>query len=439
MNSQIEQHCLMNIVDRPATVMVRGRGSHLWDESGRKYLDFVQGWAVNSLGHAPREVVDALGRQAEMLLTPSPAYHNAPQLELAHRLCGASGLDRATFCSSGAEAIETAIKICRKWGRLHRSGAYEIISTHNAFHGRSLAAMAASGKPGWADLFPPYPRGFHKVEFGNVSKMADAISASTVALLVEPVQGEAGAIEPETGYLRGLRDLADRHELLLVFDEVQTGIGRTGSLFAYEQAGVLPDVVTLGKGLGAGVPLSAVLVNARADVLSPGDHGGTFNGNPLMAAVGCAVLDVVLRPEFLVRVRLRAEQLRAGLERIAHKYAGKVRGRGLLLALELSQPAAEPVRDHCYTCGLLVNAARPNVLRFMPQLRVEAEEIDAMLEILDASLSSVLAPERGDVSPRRSELPHPENKPSTERDRDLAIGSRGSAISGGFRIPTPDG
>jgi acetylornithine/N-succinyldiaminopimelate aminotransferase len=395
MNSQIEQDFLMNIVDRPSTVMVRGQGSKLWDASGRVYLDFVQGWAVNSLGHAPREVAAALGRQAKLLLTPSPAYHNAPQLELARRLCQTSNLARATFCCSGAEATETAIKICRKWGRLHKSGAYEIISTEDSFHGRTLAAMAASGKPGWDQLFPPTPPGFRKVEFGNLSSMAAAISPSTVAMLVEPVQGEAGAVDPGDGYLRRLRQLADERDLLLVFDEVQTGMGRTGSLFAYEQAGVLPDVVTLGKGLGAGVPLSAVLVGGRADVLSPGDHGGTFNGNPLMAAVGCAVLDVVLQPQFLDRVRRSGSELRAGLEQIARQRGGRVRGKGLLLALVLESAVAEQVRDACFSHGLLVNAARPNVLRFMPQLRVTADEISAMLELLDRSLAAVLRPRRG--------------------------------------------
>jgi acetylornithine/N-succinyldiaminopimelate aminotransferase len=389
MNSQIEQHHLMNVVERPSAVMVRGQGSYLWDGAGNRYLDFVQGWAVNALGHAPREVADALARQAELLLTPSPAYHNAPQLELARRLCELSGLERATFCSSGAEANETAIKICRKWGRLHRSGAYEIISTQNAFHGRTLAAMAASGKPGWNELFPPYPPGFSKVEFGNLDAMAQAIKPSSVAILVEPVQGEAGAVAPERDYLRGIRDLADEHGLLLVFDEVQTGIGRTGSMFAFEQAGVLPDVVTLGKGLGSGVPLSAVLVNARADVIRPGDHGGTFNGNPLMAAVGCAVLDVVLQPGFLERVNLRAAELRTGLERVAHERGGHVRGQGLLLALVLDSEIAVRVRDECFALGLLVNAARPNVLRFMPQLRVSSAEISAMLPVLDSGIGNV--------------------------------------------------
>lgn len=389
MNNEIEHKFLMDVTERPTAVMVRGEGSYLWDETGRKYLDFVQGWAVNALGHAPREVADALSAQAHQLLTPSPAYHNRPQLELARRLCALSGLARATFCSSGAEATETAIKICRKWGRLHRQGAYEIISATNSFHGRTLTAMAASGKPGWDDLFPPRAPGFKKVVYGALDAVEEAITVNTVAILVEPIQGEAGAVAPPDDYLPGLRALADQHNLLLVLDEVQTGMGRTGSIFAFQQAGVLPDVVTLGKGLGAGVPVSAVLVNQRANVICPGDHGGTFCGNPLMMAVGCAVLDVVQQPSFLETVRARSHFMQTGLERLARKYGGTVRGKGLLLALTFEQPIAERIRDDCFARGFLVNAARPNVLRFMPQLRVSEDEISALLQALDHSLASV--------------------------------------------------
>lgn len=389
MENQIEQHCLMNVVERPPLVMVRGEGSFLWDSSGRKYLDFVQGWAVNALGHAPPEIHKALTEQAGKLLTPSPAYHNAPQLELARKLCEATGLARATFCSSGAEATETAIKICRKWGRVHRSGAYEIITTKNSFHGRTLAAMAASGKPGWEELFPPQISGFRKVEFGQLAAIEKAISPTTVAVLVEPIQGEAGAVAPEDDYLPGLRRLADEHGLLLVLDEVQTGMGRTGSLFAYQQSLVLPDVITIGKGLGAGVPISAVVVNERADVIRPGDHGGTFCGNPLMAAVGCAVLDVVCQAEFLRTVNARAQLLREGLQSLAESYGGRVRGKGLLLGLVLNRDIAERVRDDCLKRGLLVNAARPNVLRFMPQLRVTDQEICTALDLLRESFDAL--------------------------------------------------
>jgi acetylornithine/N-succinyldiaminopimelate aminotransferase len=380
----------MPYVKRPAIVMVKGQGSVLWDENGKRYLDFLQGWAVNALGHAPVVVRDALTQQATQLLTASPAYHNRQELELSRRLCQISGLIHATFCSSGAEALETAIKLCRKWGQTHHRGAYEILSTNDAFHGRTLAAMSLSGKPGWDELFPPNVPGFRKVPYGDLDAMQNAITEHTVAICVEPVQGEAGAVVPPEGYLQGLRMLADEHQLLLVFDEVQTGMCRTGTWFAFQQALVLPDVVTLGKGLGAGVPLSAVLVNDRANLFTLGDHGGTFNGNPLMAAVGNAVLDVMMAEGFLDTVNHRAQRLRQGLETLAYRYGGFVRGQGLLLALVLEQPVAEAVRDRCLELGLLVNAARPNVLRFMPELHVPETAIAEMLSLLEQSLRDEL-------------------------------------------------
>lgn len=394
MNTPEDPRHLMPYVVRPQLVMARGKGSELWDESGKRYLDFVQGWAVNALGHAPDAVLGALQQQASTLLTASPAYHNRQELKLARRLCTLSGLAHATFCSSGAEALETAIKLCRKFGQLHKQGGFEILSTDNAFHGRTMAAMALSGKPGWEELFPPNPTGFRKVPYGDLDAMRSAISDQTVAICVEPVQGEAGALAPKEDYLPGLRKLADQQDLLLVFDEVQTGMGRTGTWFAYQQAAVLPDVVTLGKGLGAGVPLSAVLVSERANLFSVGDHGGTFNGNPLMAAVGNAVLDVMAAEGFLDTVKARAEQLRKGLESLAERYGGSVRGQGLLLAWVLEEPIAETIRDRCLDLGLLVNAARPNVLRFMPELRVPECAIAEMLWLLARGLDDSGSPLR---------------------------------------------
>jgi acetylornithine/N-succinyldiaminopimelate aminotransferase len=300
-------------------------------------------------------------------------------------------MKHATFCSSGAEALECAVKISRKWGQFNKSGAFDILSTHNAFHGRTLAAMSLSGKPGWDALFPPNVPGFRKVPYGDVNAIAQSIDENTVAICVEPVQGEAGAVAPPSDYLKSLRELADEHRLLLIFDEVQTGMGRTGTWFAFQQAGILPDVVTLGKGLGAGVPLSAVLVNERANVFSPGDHGGTFNGNPLMTAVGNAVLDAMEAPHFFDTVQARSEKLRRGLEKLADKYGGFVRGQGLLLAFVLENPVAESLRDRCLAHGLLVNAARPDVLRFMPELHVPEVAIAEMLSILERCIVEQLA------------------------------------------------
>ena len=389
MQPEFESH-LMPIVKRPAPVMVRGAGSYLWDEGGARYLDFIQGWAVNALGHAPPEVVTALGAQAAKLLTPSPALHNAPQLALARRLVELSGLHQACFVSSGAEAVEVAIKLARKWGRLHRGGAYEIVTTLGAFHGRTLAAMAASGKPGWDALFPPALPGFTKVAFGDVDAMRAAITDRTAALLVEPIQGEGGVVVPPAGYLGALRELADERGVLLMLDEIQTGMGRTGHVFAHQADGIRPDVMTLGKGLGGGVPIAATLASERASVFEPGDQGGTYAGNPLTAATALAVVDVICEPEFLRTVRQRGAELARGLARLSERHGGaQVRGRGLLWALRLDAPVAEQVRDACLASGLLVNAAQSDVLRFMPSLRVSSEEIAQMLAQLDDALSRV--------------------------------------------------
>ena len=380
---------LMPITRRPDLVMVEGEGSFVWDDSGRRYLDFVQGWAVNALGHCAPEVQAALRGQAAKLMTASPAYDNPNELALGRRLVDLTGLAQVHFASSGAEANEVALKVARKWGRVERAGAFEIVTTYDAFHGRTLAAMAASGKAGWDELFPPNLPGFRKVRHGDIHAMRAAIDERVAAIMVEPIQGEAGVVIGPDGYLQALRELANERGVLLIFDEIQTGIGRTGTLFAFESEHARPDVLTLGKGLGSGVPLSAALVSGRAACLGLGDQGGTYHGNPLMTAVGLAVLDTVSQPEFLANVRLRGEELGSGLAELARGSGGRVRGRGLLWALELSSPVAELVRDACLERGLLVNAARPTVLRFMPSLRVTSAEIASMLTVLASALHSV--------------------------------------------------
>jgi acetylornithine/N-succinyldiaminopimelate aminotransferase len=375
---------LMPIAHRPALVMERGQGSFLWDEQGRRYLDLLQGWAVNSLGHAPRELTEVITQQAAQLLTPSPALHNRPQLDLARQLCLLSGMQQAHFATTGAEANEAALKLARKWGRLHRRGAYEIITTHDSFHGRSLALMAASGKPGWDSLFPPHVPGFVKVPFGDVAAMRAEIRASTVAILVEPIQGEGGVVVPPAGYLRAL---------LLILDEVQTGMGRTGTLFAFEQEGIKPDVLTLGKGLGAGIPLSAVLANGRATCFEPGDQGGTFNGNPLSAAVALQVLAIVSQPPFLKEVVRIGARFRAGLEALADEFGGTIRGRGLLLAWVLEREIGPAFVERARQLGLLINAARPHILRFMPSLRLATQEAELALRLLRQTAEEVVREE----------------------------------------------
>jgi acetylornithine/N-succinyldiaminopimelate aminotransferase len=383
-----EEACLMRVAARPARIMVRGRGSYIWDHTGARYLDFVQGWAVNSLGHSPPELVAALSEQASTLITASPAFHNAPQLQFAGQLVRAAGMAQVHFANSGAEANEAALKLARKWGRLQRGGAYEVITTDNSFHGRTLAMMAASGKPGWDQLFPPKMPGFVKVPFGDAAAVRARIRAETVAVMVEPIQGEAGVVVPPDGYLSELRALCDAHDLLLICDEVQTGIGRTGTLFASQRESVKPDILTLGKGLGGGVPISAVLANERASCFVPGDQGGTYNGNPLMIAAARAVFAVVSEPAFLARVRAAGAYLQERLSATCREHGLGLRGRGLVWALVLPDARAEHVVEACFSSGLLINAPRPNLLRLMPSLRVSDAEIEELVAILQCALRS---------------------------------------------------
>jgi len=368
---------------RPPLVMARGEGSYIWDETGRRYLDFLQGWAVNALGHGAAEVQAALAEQSSLLVTPSPAFHNRPAIELVRLLVRLTGAAQVALHSTGAEANEVAIKLCRKWGRRYKRGAHGIVSTTDAFHGRTLASMAASGKPGWEELFPPYPPGFVKVPFGDLAAVQRAIDASTVALFVEPVQGEAGVVVPRAGYLRGLRELADRHDLLLVLDEVQTGVGRTGRFLAQEHEQVHADITTLGKGLGAGLPVSAVLANERAACFDIGDNGSTHGGNPLMAYVALAVCRVIAEPAFLAGVRERGDELARVLASCALSWGAHARGLGLLAALVFDAPVADRLVELSRDEGLLCNAARPNIVRFMPQLRVAKAEIHEMAARLE--------------------------------------------------------
>ena len=322
---------LMWITDRPATVFVRGEGSWLFEASGRRTLDFIQGWAVNTLGHCPSEMQQALARQSAMLINPSPAYFNAPAIELVNRLCALSGLDRVFFANSGAEANEGAVKLARKWGSLHRQGAFEIITFDGAFHGRSLAMMAASGKPQWAKLFEPKVPGFPKAALNDIASVERLITARTVAVMVEPIQGESGVVIATDDFLRQLRALTVARGLLLIFDEVQTGIGRTGKMFGFEHAGVRPDIMTLAKGLGGGVPLAALLATKAVSCFTAGDQGGTFNGNSLMTAVGNAVVRRAAEPVFLSNVVERGRQLLAGLRVLAERYQVNIprQSRGL--------------------------------------------------------------------------------------------------------------
>ncbi len=386
-----ETGALMEVAARPPLVFVEGKGSWLVDHAGRRYLDFVQGWAVNSLGHCPPEITAALATQAQRLISPSPAFFNDTALALAQRLAELSGLSRVFLASSGAEANEGAIKLARKWGSLHKAGAFEIITFADGFHGRTLATMSASGKAGWDQLFEPKVPGFPKARLNDLDSVRALIGPQTVAVMLEPIQGEAGVVPATAEFLRALRALCDERGLLLILDEVQTGVGRTGKLFAFEQADVVPDIMTLGKGLGGGVPLAALLAKEEVACFAHGDQGGTYCGNPLMAAVGNAVLDVVAQPRFLAGVVERGAHLQCHLQRLSerHGLAGE-RGMGLLRALDLGRPVGAALVEAAREMlpeGLLLNAPRPNLLRFMPALNVPLEDIDRMAAQLDRLLA----------------------------------------------------
>ncbi len=384
---------LMDIVARPERVFVRGEGSWLEDHTGKRYLDFVQGWAVNSLGHCPPQVRRALDAQAGKLINPSPAFYNEPSIELAKRITGASCFDRIFFANSGAEANEGAIKLARKWGQLNRNGAFKIITLDHGFHGRTLATMSASGKPGWDTLFAPQVPGFPKATLNDLDSVRALIDDDTVAIMLEPVQGEGGVIPATTEFMQGLRELADEHRLLLIVDEVQTGFGRTGTMFAYEHSGIKPDIMTLGKGIGSGVPLAALCATEAASCFAHGDQGGTYNGNPLMTAVGVAVFDALMADGFLEGVQARARQLSEGLLALCDQWGLKgERGAGLLRALVLDRDDGPAIVKNAMEAspeGLLLNAPRPNLLRFMPALNVSEDEMAMMLTKLGESIKAV--------------------------------------------------
>jgi acetylornithine/N-succinyldiaminopimelate aminotransferase len=381
---------LMEITARPPAVFVRGEGSWLWDDTGKRYLDFVQGWAVNCLGHSPPEIAEALAEQAKLLLTPSPAFYNAPSLKLAKALVDQSCFDRVFFTNSGAEANEGAIKLARKYGALHRGGAYEIITFDGAFHGRTLATMSASGKKAFEPLFEPKVPGFPKARLNDIASVKALINDKTIGVMLEPIQGESGVWPATDEFLRDLRALTKAHGLLLILDEIQTGMGRTGKLFHYQHAGIEPDIMTLGKGIGGGVPLAALLATEAASCFQHGDQGGTFNGNPLMCAVGIAVLEHVGRPDFLKSVADTGLFLASELQRISARHGlGEVRGNGLLLALDLKRPIGASIVAQALEDGVLLNTPQPDALRFMPALNVTRSEIAQMIDALENILTKM--------------------------------------------------
>lgn len=364
---------LMQTGRRLPVTFVRGQGCRLYDDSGREYLDLVAGIAVNLLGHAHPDVVAAVNRQAGQLIHTSNLYYTQPQVELARRLVELSFPSRAFFCNSGAEANEAAIKLARKWGTKHRDSAFEIITTFGSFHGRTLATVTAGGQHKYSDPFQPLPNGFVHVPYNDVDAIKNATTAKTVAVMLEPVMGEIGVVPAANGYLSKVREWCDQRDLLLILDEVQTGFGRTGRWFAHQHEGIAPDVMTLAKGLGGGVPIGACLANPRADVFEPGDHGSTFGGNPLACAVALTVLSVIERDGLVGHAAEMGELLQASLQDLGAK---EVRGKGLMQAFEFAEPKAKPFQQACLEAGLIVNAVDNHTVRLVPPLIIGPKEID---------------------------------------------------------------
>ncbi len=373
MTAELAERYLMQTGRRLPVTFVRGRGCLLYDDAGREYLDLVAGIAVNLLGHAHPDVVAAVSRQSAELIHASNLYFTQPQVDLARRLVELSFPSRVFFCNSGAEANEAAIKLARKWGTKNREGAFEIISTTGSFHGRTLATITAGGQHKYSDPYRPLPDGFVHVAYNDAKAIEAATNDKTVAVMLEPVMGEIGVIPAAQGYLRQVRDWCDQQNLLLILDEVQTGLGRTGRWFAHQHSGITPDVMTLAKGLGGGLPIGACLANHRADVFEPGDHGSTFGGNPLACSAAAAVLHVIERDGLVGHAAEMGELLQSSLGDLG---AQDVRGVGLMQAFEFEEAKAKPFQQACLDSGLIVNAVDEHSVRLVPPLIITAEQID---------------------------------------------------------------
>ena len=385
---ELEKKLFLKTGKRGPVTLVRGQGALVWDDQGREYLDFVAGWAVNSLGNCPAVVVEALEKQAKTLIHAADQFYTVPQIELAQLLVEHSCLDRVFFCNSGAEANEGAVKLARRYGKLRLNGAYEVITALNSFHGRTLAMTAATGQSKFHEPYTPLPSGFLNVEYNNIEAIKRATSEKTCAVMLEPIQGEGGVNVPDDDYLQKVQSWCREKGILLILDEVQTGAGRTGTLFAYEQYGVEPDIMTLAKGLGSGVPIGAFLAKEEVSVFSPGEHGSTFGGNPLVCAAAYAALKYVIDHNIPAQAKRIGNYFMTQLEGLKQQFdfITEVRGRGLLIALEFNQEIAEKLLMACLDKGLLVNRLKPNAVRFMPPLIITEKEVDKAVAILTDSL-----------------------------------------------------
>ncbi|MDP6102505.1 MAG: aspartate aminotransferase family protein [Dehalococcoidia bacterium] len=391
--TDLENKYYMQVARRQPVVIVRGEGTRVWDENEKEYLDFTSGWAVNTLGHCHPALVRAVEEQARTLMQTSNQFFTVPQVKLAQILVENSCLDRVFFSNSGAEANEGVVKLARKYGKINRDGAYEVITALNSFHGRTLTMAAATGQPAYQEQWQPLAPGFTNVPYDDIDAIKEATNSKTCAVMLEPVQGEGGVNVPANDYLKQIRAWCDEQNLVMILDEVQTGIGRLGTLFGYQRFGVEPDAITLAKGLGGGVPIGAFMAKEKFCLLAPGDHGSTYGGNALTCAGAFAVVDHVVQNNVPPHANAMGQRLREGLNALASRYENinEVRGMGLLLAVQFSSDISGQLVSLCNEEGLLLNPVRPNAIRFMPPLNVSPQEIDTALERLGKALSKVVS------------------------------------------------
>jgi len=389
--TEIESKYYMFVVRRQPVVIAKGEGTKVWDVDGKSYLDFTSGWAVNNIGHCHPAVSTAVSNQAQTLMQTSNQFYTVPQLQLAEILAENSCLDKIFICNSGAEANEGACKLARKYGKLNRNGANEIITAFNSFHGRTMGMIAATGQPHYQEAWQPLAPGYVNVDYNNIDAIKNATSEKTCAVLLEPLQGEGGVNIPDEGYLRLVREWCDKNNLVLIFDEIQTGFGRLGTLFGYEYFGVEPDVITLAKGLGGGAPIGAFMAKDKFCTLEPGDHGSTFGGNALTCSAAYASTKFIIENDIPTKAQKMGEYFTKGLNELKEKHdvVKDIRGVGLLIAMEFNSEITPKVVGACNELGLLLNPLKPNAIRFMPPLTVSENEIDQALGILEKAISQV--------------------------------------------------
>ena len=387
----LEERYYAQTVRRQPIVIVRGQGSRVWDADGKEYVDFIAGWAVNNLGHCHPAMVEAIQEQAATLIQTSNQFYTVPQLKLAQALIDNSCLDKVFFGNSGAEAVEGALKLARKYGKKNRDGAYQVITAYNSFHGRTMSTIAATGQPHYQETFQPLTPGFVHVEYDDVEAIIAATTNETAAVMLEPIQGEGGVNIPADDYLKRVRDWCDKQGLLLILDEVQTGLGRLGSLFGYQEYGVEPDVMTLAKGLGGGVPIGAFLSKDYCMALEPGDHGSTFGGNALTTAAAYASTQYILDHDIPSKAKTMGQRLMQRLEELKTRFSiiSEVRGKGMLIALEFDGDVAANALSLANGTGVLLNMVKPNTLRLMPALNISEEDVDEGLGRLEQALSKL--------------------------------------------------